>query len=299
MDHLFAMRVFARVAEAGTFSRAAALLHVPRARATKIVQQLERHLKATLVQRTTRRVTLTREGRGYYRRIARVLCDVEDIEFEFSKSRGLSGGALRLYIGAAVAREILVPALPSLLAQHPALRLDLGITDRMADLFAEGVDCAIVCGMPSQPHAVARRLAWVESVLCASPSYLKKHGSPRHPRDLAGSHWTVACARPPTGEVVPLVLVSRRERFKLHPVPVISVDNGDVQIAAGVAGLGIISPYRFAARTALACGSLVAVLPEWRVERTAVYAIYPSSRYPSDRVRAFIAWAARAFAAVH
>src|SRR5688572_27462017 len=146
MDQIQAMRIFVRVVEAGTFTRAADSLALPKGTVTKQIQALESRLRVKLLNRTTRRVTVTPDGAAYYERTARLLNDLDDIEASMSNAQANPSGRLRVDVGASVARTIVVPALPSFYARYPDIRLDLGVGDLPVDLISENVDCVIRAG---------------------------------------------------------------------------------------------------------------------------------------------------------
>src|ERR1700761_5800682 len=187
MDQLLALRVFVRIAETGAFARAADTLAIPRPTVTKLVQDLEAHLGTKLLQRTTRRVSVTPEGAAYYERASRLLLDVDDMDAQASSARMQLRGRLRVDVGSSIANVILIPALANFRARYPDIELELGVSDRPVDLIGDGVDCVIRSGTLADTSLVARRIADLEWVTCASPVYLRARGIPRHPRELAAS----------------------------------------------------------------------------------------------------------------
>jgi LysR family transcriptional regulator for bpeEF and oprC len=292
LNLLLAMRLFARVVETGSFTKAASALKVPKGTATKLVQQLEKHLHLTLLQRTTRRVLVTPGGAAYYDRVTQLLRELADIETAVGQSQTGVHGTLRVDAPTAFTQVILLPELAPFLALHPELRLILGVSDRPVDLVEEGVDCVIRCGHLLDQSLVARRVGVLESVLCASPSYIKRYGTPTSPRDLESRHVMVQYANPHTGRVAPVVCTRRRERVELTGRNVLTINEGTTYFTAGLNGLGIVLAFQFQARFHLANGDLVAVLPGWRTEQTPVYVVYPQTRHPSARLRAFVDWIA-------
>ena len=146
MDHLLAIRVFARVVEAGNFTRAADSLRLPRATVTRQVQMLEKHLRVKLLQRTTRQVTVTPDGAAYYERTQRLMTELDEIESGLARAQSAPKGRLRVDVSAAIARRVLLPALPSFRSRYPDILVDLGVTDRQSDLIGDNVDGAIRCG---------------------------------------------------------------------------------------------------------------------------------------------------------
>ncbi len=185
MNTLLGMQLFARLAETGSFTKAAASLKVPKGTATKLVQQLERRLHLTLVQRTTRRVAITPGGAMYYRRVAPLLKDIEELERSIGPAQKSVHGTLRVEAPASFSQSMMMPQLPAFLAKHPGLHLNLEISDRPIDLLTKGIDCLIRCGPLVDSSLVARRIATLECVSCAAPYYLKTHGAhtPARARD--------------------------------------------------------------------------------------------------------------------
>lgn len=178
MDQLLALRMFVRIAEAGTFSKAADTLNIPRPTATKLIKDLEAHLGVKLLQRSTRRVTVTAEGAAYYERAALLLDDVEEMDALVAHTRAQPRGRLRVDIGSSLANLILIPALSDFRAKYPEIRIDLGVSDRSVDLISEGVDCVIRGGVLADTSLIARHIADLDYVTCASPTYLAKKGTP-------------------------------------------------------------------------------------------------------------------------
>jgi LysR family transcriptional regulator for bpeEF and oprC len=193
MDRLHGMRAFARVAELGSFARAADSLELSRARVSELVAGLERALGARLLHRTTRRLSLTDDGRAYYERCARILADVEEAEALVVRSRASPRGRLRVDMPMALARQFLVPALPRLLERHPELALEVRLENRAIDLVEEGVDCAISYGEPLDGDLVARDRR--RTVTCASPAWSRATDRPG--AGGPGCHNAVAFLAPP------------------------------------------------------------------------------------------------------
>ncbi len=294
MNKLLAMQVFARLAETGSFTTAAASLRVPRGTATKLVQQLERHLHLTLVQRTTRRVVITPSGSSYYERVAPLLREIEELEQSIGHAQKSAHGTLRVEAPAAFSQVVMIPQLPAFMARHPGLHLNLDISDRPIDLVGNGIDCVIRCGPLADSSLIARRVATLESVSCAAPPYIKLHGVPAHPRDLETHHHFIGYGGPETSRATAggLVYSRRRERISVTPRSALTINESTTHLAAGLRGLGVFRAFRFMADPHLARGELVPVLEAWQTEKMPVYIVYPPTRHPSTRARAFIDWIA-------
>ena len=207
MDQIQSMRVFARVVEAGTFTKAAESLAMPKGTVTKLVQHLEGRLKVRLLNRTTRRVTVTPDGAAYYERTARLLNDLDDIEASMSNAQATPSGRLRVDVGTSVARLVIIPALPEFYRRFPDIQLDLGVSDRPVDLISDNVDCVIRGGDLIEQSLVARRIGNLALITVATPEYLKQYGTPAHPDELDGpKHRTINYFSARTGRPFPHVL---------------------------------------------------------------------------------------------
>lgn len=289
------MRIFARVAELGSFARASDALALSRARVSEAVAGLERSLGARLVHRTTRRLALSDDGRAFYERVVRILADVDEAEAGVRRERSEPRGRLRVDMPMALARLVVLPALPRLLARHPEIQLEVRLENRALHLVAEGVDCAISYGPPSDTDLVARRLGTTHLITCASPEYLARHAAPRTPEALAAHNaiafLALATSRPATWEFERAGV----RRF-YRPVGNLAFNSMEACVDAALAGLGITQVLSSLAHRAIVRGSLVPVLLDWATAGPSLYVVYPPNRQPSARVRAFIAFAAGVFA---
>ncbi|MFR0693178.1 LysR family transcriptional regulator [Enterobacterales bacterium AE_CKDN230030158-1A_HGKHYDSX7] len=297
MDQLQAIRAFARVVEAGNFTRAADSLDMPNATLSKLVQELEAHLGVRLLQRTTRRVTVTPEGQDYYAKATRLLRDLEDIDSSFNLVRSKPRGHLRIDVGGSTARDVLIPLLPDFLARYPDIRLDLGVSDRSVDLISDKVDCVIRGGPLDNSSLVARSLGQAEMLTCASPEYLRHNGVPAYPEELRNGHRLVSYLSPQNGRAVPFRFERDGERSELKLEQRVGVNESNAHLAACVAGLGIIQTFTYAARSALRDGTLVEILQPWRPAPYPFHVVYPQNRHITQRLRVFIDWLVECFPA--
>ncbi|WP_325436959.1 LysR family transcriptional regulator [Pseudomonas nitroreducens] len=295
MDQLQAIRAFARVVEAGNFTRAADSLDMPNATLSKLVQELEAHLGVRLLQRTTRRVTVTPEGQDYYAKASRVLRDLEDIDSSFNIARSKPRGHLRIDVGGSTARDALIPLLPDFLARYPDIRIDLGVSDRSVDLIGDNVDCVIRGGALDASSLVARGIGQATMVTCASPEYLRHNGIPAYPEELRNGHRLVSYLSPQNGRAVPFRFERDGERSELKIEHRIGVNESNAHLAACVAGLGIIQTFSYAAGAALRDGTLVEILADWRPPPYPFHVVYPQNRYVTHRLRVFIDWLVECF----
>lgn len=298
MDHLQAMRAFARVVESGSFVRAAESLQMPAATLSKAIQALEKHLKVRLLERTTRRVSVTEDGAAYYERVRHLLEELEEVEATLGRAGSNPRGRLRVDTGGSVASGILIPALPQFRAAYPDIELQLGVTDRTVDLIGENIDCAIR-NSASDPALIARRIGALAWTTCASPDYLARHGVPQRPEQILEAHHVVAgyfSAR--TGRNQPLHFLDAGTPLQIEPTTAISVNESNAHLATALAGLGLIHTLDFMVRSAIESGELVAVLEAFRPAPQEVYIVYPPSRQLSTKVRVFIDWVTELFAAL-
>ncbi len=294
MDHLHAMRIFARVAHLGSFTKAAEQLQLPRPTVSNAVQYLERHLKIRLLQRTTRRVALTAEGAAYYERCVRLLADLDDAETLFEEAGTSPRGVIRVDLPERFALNAVIPALPDFHANFPDLRVVMSTTDRFVDLIADGIDCAVRVGALSDTSLVARRIGEMAQMNCASRGYLARYGTPRSPDDLP-EHVAVGYFSSRTGRELDWEYADM-DTGAMHTVKmrsIVSVNSSQAYLACCVAGLGMIQAPRDGLDTPLANGTLVEVLPEWNAAPLPVSVVLPHGRHLAPRVRIFVDWLAQ------
>ena len=293
MDHLQAMRIFARVAHLGSFTKAAEQLQLPRPTVSNAVQYLEKHLKILLLQRTTRRVALTADGATYDERCVQLLADLDDAETLFEDAGASPRGVIRVDLPERFALNQVIPALPDFHARYPDLRVAISTTDRFVDLVADGIDCAVRVGALSDTSLVARRVGEMAQINCASPAYLARHGTPRSPDDLP-DHVAVGYFSSRTGRELDWEYADmdsgEMHTVKMHSV--VSVNSSQAYLACCLAGLGLIQAPRDGLAPLLADGSLVEVLPEWRAGPLPVSVVFPTGRHLAPRVRIFVDWLA-------
>lgn len=289
MDRIDLLQVFVRVAETGSFTRAADRLGLPRASVSTAVQQLETRLGSRLLHRTTRRVGLTPDGEVMLERARALVADMEDMEQQFLPARGQVSGRLKVDVPSRIARRLIAPALPGFFALHPAIELELGSSDRAVDLVLEGIDCALRVGPLANSSLVARPLGHFTLINCASPAYLERHGTPRTPADLP-EHVAVNYASPTSGRAAPWEWLRDGETSTLRMRSQVAANNAETYIACALAGLGLIQIPAYDVREHLTAGELVEVLPDARAEPLPVQLVYPHRRNLSRRMQAFVGW---------
>ncbi|WPB81395.1 LysR family transcriptional regulator [Archangium violaceum] len=292
MDRFDAMRVFTRIVELGSFTRAATDLGLPRATVTLAVQQLEARLGVRLLHRTTREVNVTPEGQQFYRRCSRVLSEVEEAEEELGPRRGGELlGKVRVHMVAGMAAHVVIPALPEFHERHPRVEVEIGTGDQAVDLAREGVDCALRAGNVDTPHLVVRRLTPMQQITCGSAGYLARRGEPRSLEALA-RHQAVHYLDRSTGKPYPLEFIVRGELELVSMPGTLSVMDSEAYSAGCLAHFGLIQApaYRFAEH--LAQGRLREVLPNARPPPLPLSLVHPYQRSVPPRVRVFMDWLA-------
>ncbi|WP_084002035.1 LysR family transcriptional regulator [Diaphorobacter sp. J5-51] len=290
------MHIFVRVAELASFTQAAEALGIPKASASTAVQQLETQLGTRMLHRTTRRVQLTQDGQAYYERCKDLLADVDELQsmFQHPDGAGLKG-RVRIDMSTGMARNVVVPRLPELLARHPGLEVELSSTERRVDVVREGFDCVLRTGAVVDSSLVARPLGLVRLVNCASPAYLRAHGTPRSLADLPGHrlvHFVNTLGARSAGfeAVVDGALV-------LTPMQgALTVNNAEAYMAGCLAGLGLIQVPHLGVVDLLARGDLVEVLPQLAAPPMPLTLMYANRRNLPRRVRTVMDWLAQVVA---
>lgn len=291
MDRLDALRIFLRIAETGSFTKAAADLQMPRSSLSTALQELEARIGTRLLHRTTRRVTLTSDGAAFYERALRLLADFEETENLFREGSSRPRGKLKVDAPGRIVRRLIAPALPDFFERYPEIELELGATDRAVDLVQENVDLAIRVGELDDSSLIARPVGHLALINCASPRYLATHGTPTRIEELT-EHFAVNYASSFTGRIDPWEYLEGGERRTLALRGLVTVNNAESYIACCLAGLGLIQIPAYDVREELEGGLLVEVLPAWRAAPMPLTLLYPHRRHLSRRLRVFADWAA-------
>lgn len=285
IDLLAGMRVFTAVVEAGSFAGAADKLDLSRGMATRYLAQLEGHLGARLLNRTTRRLSLTEAGGDYYQRASQVLAMVEEAGNSVTQAALVPRGTLRVTTSVGFGVPHLGLAIAEYLRCHPGVEVEVTLNERAVDLVEEGFDLSIRVARQVDPGLVARRLTGARTVACASPGYLKKHGIPRSPEQLAGhncmtylhTNWRNEWRFRRAG-------VERKVRISGN----LRGNNGNILVNAAVDGLGVILEPDFLVSEALRRKRLVRILSDWETDELSVFAVYPNRKFLPPKVRSFI-----------
>jgi len=288
------MKIFAQVVESGSFSKAADRLQMHRPAVSKAIQQLEDELGVKILHRTTRRLSVTEEGEEIYQRSKLVLADVSDMMASFSPTQP-PRGRLRVDAPLALTHAILVPALSEFQTLYPEIELVLTASDRITDFVSEGIDCVIRLGELEDSSFISRRVGNVSMATCASPSYLARQGVPLTPDDLV-HHKAVNFFSEHSREVMDWNYAIDGEIISRRPGSNMLVNNSDVLISCGLAGLGMLHALRTALEPHIQSGKLIEVLAEYATVTKPVSVLYPDRRYLSPKVRVFTDWFSALFA---
>ncbi|MBD9507012.1 LysR family transcriptional regulator [Ensifer sp. ENS10] len=289
MDRIELFRIFTRVVESASFTRAADTLGLPRSSVSAAVQTLETRLGTRLLHRTTRKVAPTQDGAAFYERCLRLIEDMDEAENLFRRSASGPTGRLRVDLPSRIGRLIVAPALPEFLTRYPGIDIDLGMTDRAVHLIEESVDCALRVGPLSDSGLIARPFGTLRLINVASPDYLERYGTPRTPADLA-SHFAVNYASPSSGRVEDWEWIEGGEARTVAVPGRISVNSAEGSIACCLAGLGLIQIPAFDVIDHLKEGRLVEVMPDHSAAPMPMALLYPHRQHLSRRLQVFANW---------
>lgn len=292
MDRLDDMLAFIKVVDARSFTAAADRLNLSKSVVSRRVADLENRLGARLLNRTTRRLSLTEVGQAFYDRCQRILADLEEAELAASDLQASPRGRLKLAAPLSFGIQHLAPAITAFMAQHPAIEVDVELNDRYVDLVDEGFDMAVRIGRLRDSSLIARRLAPSRRVLVASPAYLDREGTPEVPEDL-GSHRCLLYTNTPAAEQWQFRVGGEVKSVRVSGV--LRANNGDLLMAAAMAGQGIAVLPTFMCGQAVETGALRCLLFDCYVSESAVHAVYPQNRHLSSKVRALVAFLAARF----
>ena len=293
MDRFLEMQTFNAVVDAGSFVKAAEALAMSKAAVSRYVVDMETRLGVRLLHRTTRRLSLTEEGQVFYGRSKELLAELAEAEDEISSRSHAASGLLRINAPFTFGVLHLAPLWGAFMAQNPKVTLDVTLADRLVDLVEEGYDMAIRIASLENSTLVSKRLASTRMVLCASPQYLALHGTPKDPSELAAhavisySYWSTRDEWHFTGPQGPVSVKTQ---------PCIHTNSGDTCRAAALAHQGVILQPDFLVGPDLVAGTLIEVLPQFRSLELGIYAVYPTRKHVSAKVRALIDFLAAHFA---
>lgn len=289
MDRVDLFRIFLRVVECASFTRAAASLDLPRSSVSAAIRELERRVGTRLLARSTRRVSPTHDGEAFYTRCQQLVADVEETEALFRRGKAALSGTIKVNLPGRIGRLVVAPALPGFLDRYPGISIELGATDRAINLVEAGVDCAVRVGRLADSELVARPIGLLPLINVASVAYLRRHGRPRKPSDLA-RHIAVRYASPTTGRVEDWEWQAGGTAHKMRLRGGVTVNNAEACIACCEAGLGLIQVPAYDVAALLRARKLVEVLRDFRAEPLPMTLLYPSRPYLSRRFQAFADW---------
>lgn len=292
LDSLSGMAVFAKVVEARSFTAAAAELGMSKSAVSKQISRLEDRLGARLLNRTTRRLSLTETGAAFYDRCARVVAEAQEAELAVTNLQSEPRGTLRVNAPMTFGHLHIAPAIPDFLARYPEVRVDMTMNDRFVDLIDEGFDVAIRIARLTDSSLIARRLAPDRRVLCGAPAYFAKHGEPRTPDDLA-AHNCLSYAY--VSDTDQWQFIDGEGTRSVSVRGNLRANNGDAIRQALLAGLGVAVLPAFIVGPDIQAGRLKEVLRDHLPNRASVYAVYPHSRHLSAKVRVFVDFLADRF----
>lgn len=291
MDRFLEMQTFTAVVDAGSFVRAAETLDMSKAAVSRYVAELEARLGVRLLHRTTRKLSLTEEGRAFHARCKAILGELDEAESEITARSAQASGLVKINVPVTFGNLHLAPLWSDFMTQNPRVTLDVTLNDRVVDLVEEGYDMVVRIGTLPSSSLISKKLASTRMVLCASPAYLKEHGQPKHPSDLAG-HTVLAYSLLAMGDQWGFDGPDGRQTVAVNPV--LRTNSGDTCRAAALKHHGIILQPTFMVGEDLRSGALVELMPQYRSSEYGIYAVYPSRRYMSAKVRLLIEFLAKA-----
>lgn len=294
MDHLDALHLFTRIVEQRSFSRAADTLDIPRATATHAIKQLEARLSTRLLERSTRHVRPTPDGEAFYERCVHILSELDDAEASLRHAAANPRGTLRVDMHGTHATEIVLPRIHEFHTRYPDIDIVISSEDRLVDLVREGIDVVIRGGTPRDSSLVAKRLAVIPEVTCASPDYLARFGTPRHPSELT-SHQAVKFFNSSGGVAYPFEFTIDGKVREVDLAGWLAVNYAESYVVAARNGCGLIQLPRFHIEDDLRSGRLVEVLADFAGPGFPITALYPHRRQLSPRVRIFLDWVGRLY----
>jgi DNA-binding transcriptional LysR family regulator len=292
MDKFQEMRAFAAVVDSGSFVRAADGLGLSKTAVSRLVGDLETRLGVRLLHRTTRKLSLTQDGELFHERCKQLLAEVDEAEAELTSHASEAIGQLRINVPVTFGLLHLAPLWPAFMALHPKVLLDVTLSDRLVDLVDEGFELAVRIARLEASSLVSRQLTATRMILCASPEYLRRHGTPSHPSELA-QHAVIAYTLLSMGEQ--WEFEGPEGAVEVKVVPRMRTNSGDTCCAAAARHQGVVLQPSFLVGAHLASGALVEILPQYRSIELGIYAVYPSRKHLTPKVRALIDFLADAF----
>lgn len=287
MDRIRSIQALIAVVESGSFVSAAQRLHSSKAAISRYIQDLETYLGVRLLQRSTRRLSLTEAGKSYYQRTKEILADLDHADNSIGASNSSLVGHIRINAPLTFGTRYLAPLWAEFLATYPAITLDVELNDRRVDLLEEGFDLAIRIGNLADSSLVSRRLANGYAIVCAAPEYIRQHGTPEIPEDLM-EHAVISYSYLPTGDIWHFESNQTGEQRAVTVKPRMHTNNGDTIRAVVLGGQGVALQPAFMVSPDIQAGNLVSLLPEWSGPKFGIHAVYPSRKHLSLKVKTLI-----------
>jgi len=295
MDRIAAMTAFAAVVEAGSFAQAAQRRNWSTSSLSRLVAALEAHLGARLLNRTTRKLSLTESGQAYYEHCVQLLAEIDEAEAIAGQAAVAPRGRIRMTCSLLIGVPVIAPAIASFCARHPAVRFDVTLANQRLDLVEQGFDLAVRIGSVGAESLVARRLGEMSVTCAAAPEYLRRHGTPGTPADLVQHQCVTYAAMATPGQWSFTDRSGARHDVRVSGP--LHADDGEFLAAAAAAGLGIVIEPEYTVRGLIERGQLVRILADYNGPRAEIWAVYPSRRHLSAKVRLFVDHLAATFAA--
>ncbi|HWK74624.1 MAG TPA: LysR family transcriptional regulator [Povalibacter sp.] len=288
MNNFSDIVAYVRVVEAHSFVAAAQTLGMSPSAISKAVSRLEERLGARLLNRTTRSLSLTDVGSSFYERCRDALGQLDHAESEVSESRGVPRGRLRVDVPVSLGRRLIVPALPRFIAQYPEISVQMSMNDRVVDLVQEGIDAALRVGNLSDSSLIARRIAQLRGVTCASPEFIERYGEPRDPTELKPEH-CITMFKLGNNQTRDWLFRKGAVEHQVTPAARLSFSDPESAVQAAVSGAGFVRALDFTVEAQVAAGLLRPVLQDWNDGAWwPISVVYPQHRQPTAKIRAFI-----------
>jgi DNA-binding transcriptional LysR family regulator len=289
MDRIDLFRVFIRVVDCGSFVRAADVMSIPKSTVSFAIAELERRVGRRLLNRTTRSVSLTSDGRIFYERCLDVIPQVEDTENLFRQNNPYPKGKIKVDVPGRIGRLVIAPSLPEFFLVYPYVELEMGVSDRNVNLVEEGIDCALRVGELTDSTLIGKRLGYLKLINVVAPSYIVRNGIARVPSDLA-NHFAINYASPTSGRVQGWVWPEEDGYNSVIMRSQITVNSAEAYIACCLAGLGMIQIPQYDVQHHLESGELVEVMNDFRPEQLPVTLLYPHRKHQSKPLHVFTSW---------
>ena len=289
MDKFSTLQLFTKIVDMGSFSKAADQLGIPRATASNAIKDLEGSLGCRLLERTTRHVRASLDGQIFYNKCLHILDELDEAESSLRQVMTKPHGILRVDLQSIQMAHIVLPCLNEFHQQYPEIELVISSRDRTVDLVREGIDCVVRAGRLQDSSLVARRLAMVQQIVCASPEYLRQYGEPSHPDELR-IHQCIGFFSTTTGANTPFEFIIDHQIQSYLIEGWMSVSDSENYIMGALQGAGLIQVPRYSVEKYLQSGQLQQVLSAWRIPDLPISVLYPYHRQLSPRVRVFVDW---------